>query len=92
MSTAQTTYFILFNTIHDVLKAEKALKTDGVEGEIVPVPRKLSSDCGVCIRSSADPALLGSLLSHMSSLRCFVFDGTEYKPWDCATPDSPDGA
>jgi hypothetical protein len=73
-------YFILFNSIHDALKAERVLKEQSVEGEIVPVPRKLSSDCGVCIKSNADGRLLADLLSGLRGARCFVQDGTEYKP------------
>ncbi len=76
------TYFVLFNTIHDVLKAEKALKEQSVEGEVVPVPRKLSSDCGVCIKSDADSAVLVDVLAGMKGLRCFLFDGIEYRPGD----------
>jgi hypothetical protein len=73
------TYFILFNTIHDVLKAEKALKERSVEGEVVPLPRSLSSDCGVCIKSDAGADVLMSLFCGMKGVRCFVFDGVDYK-------------
>ncbi len=48
-----TAYFFLFRTIHDVLKAESVLKSQGTLFELVPVPRTLSSDCGVCITSQA---------------------------------------
>ena len=72
------TYFVLFNTIHDVLKAEKALKECAVEGEVVPLPRALSSDCGVCIKSDAAGDTLKDLLGGMRGVRCFVFDGSNY--------------
>jgi hypothetical protein len=74
------TYFILFNTIHDVLKAEKALKVRSVEGEVVPVPRSLSSDCGVCIKSGAGADVLADLFRGMKDVKCFVYDGTAYAP------------
>ncbi|MGA2110122.1 MAG: DUF3343 domain-containing protein [Syntrophorhabdales bacterium] len=70
---------LLFATIHDVLKAEKRLKTGKVDVEVVPVPRSLSSDCGVCIKSSEPAHVLLSLLGDIAGLRCFVFDGTEYR-------------
>jgi hypothetical protein len=73
-------YFVLFNTIHDVLKAEKALKKRSVEGEVVPVPRSLSSDCGVCIKSDANAAVLMDLFRGMQGVRCFLYDGVEYRP------------
>jgi hypothetical protein len=73
-------YYILFVTIHDVLKAEKVLKGRSLDVEVVPVPRSLSSDCGVCIRSTAPEGTLMALLGDVSGLTYFVFDGVEYKP------------
>jgi hypothetical protein len=32
------------------LRAEKVLQGEGVACKLVPVPRHLSSDCGVCVR------------------------------------------
>ncbi len=72
-------HYLLFTTIHDVLKAEKRLKSGKVNMEVVPVPRSLSSDCGVCVKSSEPSHVLVSLLGDMAGLRCFVFDGTEYR-------------
>ena len=43
-------YYLLFSTIHDVLKAEKRLKETTFDFELVPVPRHLSSDCVVFIK------------------------------------------
>ncbi|MGC9325248.1 MAG: DUF3343 domain-containing protein [Desulfomonilia bacterium] len=41
---------ILFDSVNSALLAEKLLKRDGISFKIIPVPRHLSSDCGVCIR------------------------------------------
>lgn len=41
---------VLFETVSYVMKAEKLLKEAGVPHKIIPVPRNISSDCGVCIR------------------------------------------
>lgn len=38
---------LLFPSIHQVLRAEKVLGTAGVAGSLIPVPRQLSSDCGM---------------------------------------------
>ena len=43
---------VLFHTMHDLFRLEKALKGTGVEVELVPVPRHLSSDCGSAMRFS----------------------------------------
>jgi len=41
---------ILFHSITGALQIEKRLKGKGVAVKLIPVPRQLSSDCGVCLR------------------------------------------
>jgi hypothetical protein len=41
---------VLFPSMTGALRAEKLLKRDGISIKLIPVPRKLSSDCGVCVR------------------------------------------
>ena len=41
---------ILFHSIHFALRAEKLVKEKGFPVKLIPVPRHLSSDCGVCLR------------------------------------------
>lgn len=72
--------FYIFTTIHDVLKAEKILKKATVDVEVVPVPRALSSDCGVCIMTSEDPIVIARLISGIKGVRCFALEGAEYRP------------
>jgi hypothetical protein len=40
---------VTFETIHEVLRAEKALTALGLAFELVPVPPAITSDCGFCI-------------------------------------------
>ncbi len=40
---------ILFPSIHYVLHAEKMVKGKGFYIDLIPVPRRLSSDCGICM-------------------------------------------
>ena len=41
---------ILFPSIHFAIRAEKLMKGKGIPMKLIPVPRHLSSDCGVCLR------------------------------------------
>lgn len=41
---------LVFESTHQVLKAEKALQQAGIHHEIIPTPKDLSSDCGMSIR------------------------------------------
>jgi hypothetical protein len=45
---------ILFDSTSATLLAEKVLKKGGIAIKIIPVPRHISSDCGVCIRFSPE--------------------------------------
>lgn len=40
----------IFHSIHRVMKAEKILKGGKLEILLIPVPRQLTSDCGLAIR------------------------------------------
>ncbi|MCX8023176.1 MAG: DUF3343 domain-containing protein [Syntrophorhabdaceae bacterium] len=40
----------LFVSVGHVIKAEKILKKAGIPHKVIPVPRSISSDCGVCVR------------------------------------------
>lgn len=41
---------LIFRGTHQVLSAEKALKRGGVGVRLIPVPRRLTSDCGLAVR------------------------------------------
>ncbi|HQP30708.1 MAG TPA: DUF3343 domain-containing protein, partial [Deltaproteobacteria bacterium] len=44
---------MLFKSVSHALLAEKTLKAEGIPFKLIPVPRHISSDCGVCMRFAA---------------------------------------
>jgi len=48
--TEQNFSVILFLSVSHALKAERILKQKAADFKLIPVPRHISSDCGVCIR------------------------------------------
>lgn len=40
----------LFDSLSSAIRAEKLLKGEGIMVKPIPVPRHLSSDCGICLR------------------------------------------
>lgn len=40
---------LVYSTTH-ALQIEKLLREHGLEYKLIPVPRHLSSDCGICVR------------------------------------------
>lgn len=52
MKEGEYAVFLVRSTGH-AYQIEKVLKQTGIGCKLVPVPRKLSSDCGVCVRIDA---------------------------------------
>ncbi|MBN1265465.1 MAG: DUF3343 domain-containing protein, partial [Anaerolineales bacterium] len=42
-----------YSTSH-ALRIEELLKQQGIPNKLIPVPRHIGSDCGVCVRVAAD--------------------------------------
>jgi uncharacterized protein YqgV (UPF0045/DUF77 family) len=63
----------LFDAVSHVMKAEKVLKSAGIPHKLIPVPRSISSDCGVCLRFLPEQkeAIIEALTSivHVSEIR-----------------------
>lgn len=49
MSSEQYAVILLPSTSH-ALRGEKILKHAGIASKLIPVPRALSSECGICLR------------------------------------------
>ncbi len=56
----------VFDSIHYVLKAEKILKKEGISCELIPVPREISSDCGMALAAGETAQAVEALLSKHS--------------------------
>lgn len=54
MTEATQYYVILFQSVNQTMWAESVLKKAGVPYKLIPVPRNISSDCGVCLRVKAE--------------------------------------
>jgi hypothetical protein len=67
MTDIQQYCVALFNSVSHVMKAEKVLKEAGISHKIVPVPKTISLDCGVCIRFAPEEreAIAAALDSHV---------------------------
>ena len=63
---------IRFQSAHQALKAEKALKSCSLRCRMIPIPRNLSPDCGIALqiacelKEQAEAALLD---------KCIQFEG-----------------
>jgi hypothetical protein len=41
---------VLFKSVNQTMWADKILKEEVIPHKLIPVPRHISSDCGVCLR------------------------------------------
>lgn len=54
MTDTKEYHVILFDSVHHALRSEKILKDKGIPHKLIPVPRHISSDCGICLRFTPD--------------------------------------
>ena len=67
----------VFESVHRVMKAEKLLKGKGIKIDLIPVPREISSDCGVAIELSEESEEKASLIlreNRISVVECYTRD------------------
>ena len=57
MQTFIATFFSHFGAI----RFNKDLKARGIQGKLMPVPRRVSSSCGTCVRYLAEEPMLGAM-------------------------------
>jgi hypothetical protein len=51
MQTDRSKYcIVLFDTTQAAIRAEKVLNRAGIKTKLIPVPRHISSDCGISLR------------------------------------------
>ncbi len=50
MNPAALHYVVLFESVNQTMWAESLLKKGDIPHKLIPVPRHISSDCGVCLR------------------------------------------
>lgn len=56
-----TRYIAIFHTHLAALRSSRSLSGRGITAQMTPVPRKLSSSCGTCVRYEAETPELSLL-------------------------------
>lgn len=92
----------VFDSVHTVLAAERTFLTAGLACDLVPIPRGVTSDCGLALLfRTADMELARTLLSHPTlggRLRGIFVPGPDGytpdamnapRPVDCGSHPSP---
>ena len=85
-------YVAIFHSIHRVLRAEQLLKQHKAVFLLIPVPRKLTSDCGLALRIGPEelPAVFTVLRgAELLPPELYQLQGGEYAaidPLDVAAP------
>lgn len=72
----------IFHSIHRVMKAEKVLKQERVDILLIPVPRQLTSDCGLAIRyreQERDRVTQVLTREDLVPAELYIYDGKEFR-------------
>ena len=54
-------YLATFHTHLAALRTQRTMKGLGISARMMPVPRRLSSSCGTCVRFEADTPCLNAM-------------------------------
>jgi hypothetical protein len=54
MNDSHPKYILTFDSVHFVMRAEKALNKGGIEVRLIPTPREISSDCGMALEITCE--------------------------------------
>jgi hypothetical protein len=65
LASENSKLYLVFASIHYVLAAEERLQNAGIDCDLRPIPRQISSDCGMCLVS--DQTNLKSITKQLSS-------------------------
>ncbi|MDO4564743.1 MAG: DUF3343 domain-containing protein [Clostridia bacterium] len=71
-------YIATFYTHLSAITTLRSLEKVGIEAALGPVPRRLSSSCGVCLRFEAQEPPLNLLDEDYEGL--YLCEGQEYRP------------
>ena len=65
-------YLATFHTHYGAMRFHKHCQKEGMPSMMQPVPRELSSSCGVCVRFEA--ACASKTAEHEDMERCYLID------------------
>ncbi len=57
--------FLLFSSVRHAIKAEQFCQQQAIECRVLPVPRKISSECGMCLE--VEPVKAASALTALQA-------------------------
>lgn len=71
-----TRYIATFHTHLAALRSSRNLRAKGITAQMAPVPRRLSSSCGTCVRYEAETPELDCMDSDTEAV--YAVEGDEY--------------
>ncbi len=72
---------LVFKNTRDVILAEKLLKQELIELEIIPTPRNISSECGMSIRIKKETKIYAEKILNTNGIviaNCIIEEKNEY--------------
>lgn len=61
-------YLVLFFTQYGAISYSRLLKQEGMENQTRPVPRSLSSSCGICVQLETDRQILDFITEDVEAI------------------------
>jgi len=65
---------ILFKSVHDVIRSEKLINSNGFSYQIIPVPSNISSECGMCIKILKINSVEIDNILNINNINCKIYN------------------
>lgn len=82
-----TTVYLIFTSTRSVIKGEECLRSHGIDCQVIPVPKDISSECGMALSLAADVREQAEALLREIGLEVGVHEpaGKRIPPFDLLT-------
>lgn len=65
---------VVFRSTRDAIKADKICRTNQLKAKVVPVPKHISSECGMCLKIEREDKVLAANLLENNNIKVIIYD------------------
>ncbi len=74
-------FILIFRNTHEVIKADAFLERENIKREVIPTPKFISSECGLCIKVWKDISDVVKILKEGGVVPLKIADSSFKEIW-----------
>lgn len=75
-------FITTFHSHYDAMRVYSVLSKENMKAKLMPIPRKLSSSCGTCLRFESDTGnedIINKIISINECEAIYIYENTKYE-------------